>query len=135
MRDEITEIKEKIKELEDRITKLENTVFQDSSFKPLKKKISIREFILQKKPKSDVEKALVVGYYLENFEGVECFNVRDIEDGLRRAKEKFRKNVNDLIYQNIKKGFMMECEEKKDGLKAFTLTNSGEEFVKNELGK
>ena len=135
MRDEITEIKEKIKELEDRITKLENTVFQDSSFKPLKKKISIREFILQKRPKTAIQKIVVIGYYLERFEKMECFTIKDIENGFRQAKEYAGKNISDLINKNIKKGYLMECKEKKDQLKTFTLTNSGVEFVENELGK
>ena len=135
MRDLIIEIKEKIEELEDRITKLENIVFQDSSFKPLKKKISIREFILQKKPKTATQKVLLIGYYLEHFEKIECFTVKDIENGLRQAKEHAGKNISDLINKNIKRGYVMECKEKKGRLKTFTLTNSGEEFVENELGK
>mgnify|MGYP000250469921 CR=1 FL=1 len=135
MRDEIIKIKEKVKELEDRVTKLENIVFQDSSFKPLKKKISIREFILQKKPKTATQKVLVIGYYLEHFEKMECFTVKDVENGLRQAKEYAGKNISDLINKNIKKGYVMECKEKNGRLKTFTLTNSGEKFVENELGK
>lgn len=135
MKDEIIEIKEKLKELEERITKLESIVFQDSSFKPLKKKISIREFILQKKPKTAIQKVLVIGYYLEHFEKIECFTVKDVENGLRQAKEYAGKNISDLINKNIKKGYVMECKEKNGRLKTFTLTNSGEKFVENELGK
>ena len=100
-----------------------------------KKQISIKEFILAKKPKDDVQRTLVIGYYLEKYKGMNCFNAKDIEEGFREAKEKVPDNVNYKAIQNIKSGYMMEAKEKKDKFKAWTLTSTGERFVENGIKK
>ncbi|MEM2125724.1 MAG: hypothetical protein QXQ53_04935 [Candidatus Methanosuratincola sp.] len=64
---------------------------------------------------------------------MKSFNVQDLEKGFRDAKEKVPVNVNDCVNKNIRKGHMMDAEEKKDGIKAWCLTNSGIEFVDNSL--
>jgi len=131
--EEIMEIKKKLKEHEERISKLESL----SQTKPetVKKKISIKEFILSKKPKNDVQKTLTVGYYLEKYENLSSFNVKDLEKVFMAAREKVPKNIGDKIQLNIKKGHMMEVEEKKDNLKAWILTNSGEKYTRNGFKK
>lgn len=125
------EVRKILEDHEKRIQRLEQ--LYKSKPTTTKKQISIKEFILSKKPKNDVEKTLVIGYYLENFRDMSYFNAKDLEEGFREAKEKVPKNVNDKAYQNIKRGFMMEAKEKKDKLKAWNLTSTGERFVENEL--
>ena len=125
------EIKKILNDHEKRIQRLER-LFESKPIQT-KKQISIKEFILTKGPKNDVEKTLVIGYYLENFRGLSSFNAKDLEDGFREAKEKVPENINYKVIKNIKKGFMMEAKEKKDKLKAWTLTSTGERFVENEL--
>lgn len=131
--EEIMEIKKKLKEYEERISKLESV----SQTKPetVKKKISIKEFILSKKPKNDVQKTLAVGYYLEKYENFSHFNVKDLERGFIAAREKVPKNIGDKVQLNIKKGHMMEFKEKKDNLKTWILTNSGEKYIKSDFKK
>lgn len=124
---EIASIKEQLKQHEKRILKLE-MVLTPVSNAP-KKKISIKEFILSKKPKDDIEKALTIGYYLEKYDGMNSFNANDLKRGFRTAKEKYPNNVNDKVNKNVDKGYMMEVEEKKENLKAWMLTNSGEKHV------
>ena len=130
---EIIEIKKKLEEHEKRISKLESL----SQTKPetIEKKLSVKEFILSKKPKNDVQRTLAIGYYLEKYESFSSFNVRDLEEGFRAAKEKVPSNAGDKVQLNIKKGHMMEAKEKKDNLKALVLTNSGEKYVKNDFRK
>lgn len=131
--EEIIEIKKKLEEHEKRITKLESL----SQTKPetIEKKLSVKEFILSKKPKNDVQRTLTIGYYLERYENFSSFNVRDLEESFRAAKEKVPSNVGDKVQLNIKKGHMMEAKEKKDNLKALVLTNSGEKYVENNFRK
>lgn len=131
--EEIIEIKKKLEEHEKRISKLESS-FQTKP-ETIKKELSIKEFILLKKPKGDVQRTLAVGYYLEKYENLSLFNVKDLEKGFRSAKERVPGNINDKAYQNIKRGYMMEAEEKKDDLKAWVLTNSGERYVENGFKK
>ncbi len=129
--DELGDIKKILGQHEERISHLES--FFRSKPKESKKELSIKEFILQKQPKSDVEKALAIGYYLEQYRHVSPFNAKDLEDGFREAKEIVPRNVNLAVINNIGKGRMMEAREKKDNLKSWTLTSTGEKFVENEL--
>lgn len=133
MSEEVGKIKKKLEEHEERISRLER-LFQTKP-EVIKKKISIKEFILQKRPKSDVQKALVIGYYLEKYQDFSSFNVKDVEQGFREAREKIPTNVGDKIQKNIAKGHMMEAGEEKEEMKAYFLTSSGERFVENNFGK
>lgn len=127
------EIREKLADLEERIGKLEG-LFK-SNPKVVSKEISIKEFILQKTPKDDVQKTLAIGYYLEKYDNLSVFNAKDLEDAFSRAKEKPPKNINYKVIKNIEKGYMMESKDKKDNLKAWSLTNSGEKVVENNFEK
>lgn len=131
--EEIMEIKKKLEEYDKRISKLESL----SQTKPesVKKKISIKEFILSKKPKDDVQKTMAIGYYLEKYENLPSFNAKDLEKGFRAAKESVPNNINYKVIRNIDQGCMMEVEEKKNSLKAWVLTNSGEKHVENGFKK
>lgn len=138
MKEDIKEVKGILCEHEQRISKLEaliskpitKTVTTDT-----KKGMSLKEFILLKKPNDDSTKTLCIGYYLEKYTECTSFNAEDLKKAFRSAKESPPGNINDRINKNIAKGFMMEAEEKKNNHKAWMLTSSGEKFVENELGK
>lgn len=130
---EIEDIKKKLDEHEKRISKLEEFLPKTPIVKT--KKISIKEFILSKKPKNDTDKTLTIGYFLEKHEGVTPFNVKDIENGFRNAREPLPKNLSDKIQMNAKKGFIMLAKERKDKLLSWVLTNSGEKYVENGFKK
>lgn len=126
LEDRISKIQQKLMEHEKRISELEEAL----RTKPkITKKSSIREFILSKSPKSEMEKVLTVAYYLQTFESLASFNVKDLEKGFRRAKEKIPTNLNYEVIRNIRRGYMMEAEEKKDKRMAWGVTNSGEKQV------
>jgi nitrogen regulatory protein PII-like uncharacterized protein len=129
---ELEEIRKILAQHEKRISNLERLFI--SKPKKIKKELSFKEFILQKQPKNNVEKVLVVGYYLEHYRGISPFNIKDLEAGFREAKEVAPKNINLAVLQNVSKGTMMEAKEKKDNLKTWTLTIKGESAVENKLG-
>jgi rubrerythrin len=112
---------------EERLRRLE------SHFKQMPEKsskdTSPREFTMQKQPKSEVEKALVVGYFLEQDRGYTSFNAQDLMDAFREAKEIVPANINLAVIKNVAKGLFMETKEKKNGRKAWTLTNGGLSYV------
>jgi len=128
---EIAEIEKRIQDHEKRISELEELII--SKPEDFRKGISIKEFVLDKKPKSAVQKTLAIGYYLEKYENMPSFNVKDLEKGFREAKEIVPPNINDKVNQNIMKGHIMELKEKKEGLKSWNLTNTGERFVENDF--
>ena len=99
------------------------------------KKQSIKEFILSKKPKDDVQKTLSIFYYLENNENLESVCIKDIERGFREAKESVPKNINDKVSKNMYKGLIMNVKEQKGNNKAWILTSSGEKSVENGFKK
>lgn len=124
---DLSEIKRILSEHERRISSLENLI--KSKPEKAKKKLSIKEFLLEKQPKKNVEKTLAIGYYLEHYKNISPFNAKDLENGFREAKEPLPQNINLTVIQNIEKGYMMEAEEKKDSLKAWVLTSTGERVV------
>ena len=131
MSEEIDEINKTLQEHEKRIIKLEKLLLAKPEAP--KKRLSIKEFILQKHPTNDLEKALAIGYYLEKYENLASFNAKDVEKGFRASREVVPTNVADKIQKNIAKSYMMEEEEERDGLKAYALTNSGERIVENDF--
>jgi hypothetical protein len=125
-----SELKRILDDHERRISALEG---MPEKLKSAGKKLSIKEFVLTKNPVDDVQRALVIGYYLENFDGAEAFNVRDLTEGFRLARERVPLNMNDKVNMNRAKGYMMKAGGKKDNLKAWVLTSLGERFVDGGL--
>jgi nitrogen regulatory protein PII-like uncharacterized protein len=126
----IDDIMKKLEDHERRISALEKI---PESGVNKRKRISIKEFILEKNPTDDVQKTLVIGYYLEHFRGISPFNTKGLAEGFREAREPVPININDKVNSNIAKAYMMDAGEKKDNLKAWVLTNSGERFVNENL--
>jgi hypothetical protein len=131
--EQIQRLKERLGQHDKRISKLERLLQEKPQ--AVRKPMSIREFILAKKPENDVQKALAIGYYLEKHEDFSSFNVRNLADGFRAAKERVPQNVSDKVQWNIRKGHMMEAKAKKNNLKAWFLTGSGEEYVESGFTK
>ena len=124
---------QKLKEHEKRIIKLENSILKGVEIEKVEKKMSIREFLLSKKPKDYVNKTLAIGRFLEKYKDLEFFNKNDLEEYFKKAKEKLPSNTNDKVNRNIKKGYMTEVDKKKDNLKCWCLTKSGIKFCENNF--
>lgn len=99
------------------------------------RKMSIKEFLLERAASDDVQKTLAIGYFLETQEGMSSFNKTDLEKGFRAAKETVPANINDKVNMSIKNGHLMDAAEKKNSLKAWNLTSSGEKYLKNGFKK
>lgn len=82
--------------------------------------------------KSDVDRVLVAGYYLETAEDARSFTAGEIKDAIRGAKAVLPGNLSDIIAKNIKQGLMMHAGD-KDGRMAYVLTTDGVEFVAEQL--
>lgn len=125
-------IKKILKNHERRISALEKRIPPTPRLS-ITKRLSVKEFILSKNLNKDVDKTLAIGYFFEKYEKMNSFNVKDLKRGFVAAKERVPPNINDKINLNIKKGMMMEADEKKDNLTAWVLTNKGEKFVENDF--
>src|SRR3989344_2095586 len=93
------------------------------------RQISPKEFLIEKKPSSEVQKTLVLCYFIEHKLGTSPFNIDDLTRVYKLAKEVIPSNLNDKINKNIDKGYLVEAEDKKDTKKAWHLTLSGENFI------
>jgi hypothetical protein len=129
---EIEELKSKISELEDRIQLIEKR-FNPEEIQAFTKDLSVREFLNSVKTSNDVQKTLLIMFFLEKYEGLTRINIDDLRSGFRNAKEPVPKNISDKIYLGIKKGHIMETSEKKDKKSCFMVTNTGEKYIENEL--
>lgn len=89
------------------------------------KQISIREFLNKTNPSNDLQRTLVVAYYLEKFGQLESFNKLDLEEGFELARQNIPSNVNVSVNKNIEKGLLMPVKNNKDNLKAWVVTNTG----------
>ena len=95
----------------------------------IKKKTSIKEFLLEHPPRTDIQRTLAIGYFLENRAGMASFTKPDLEKGYSAAKETPPSNIGVNIRHCIKQGHMMDADEKKNNKAAYVVTRSGEQFV------
>ena len=91
---------------------------------------TLGEFLDQKgNPKKHTEVVAVFAYWLFKVEKMNSFNVKDIVvcyDSVRKAKPT---NPNQIINTDVASHLFAQASEKKEGLKAWILTRTGEEFV------
>ena len=125
--DSINKIWNKLEEHENRIKKLEESHRERPT--TVEKKQSINEFLLLAKPDGDIEKTLVIGYYLEKNEWLPFFNIKDLKRFFKSTKSAIPENINDKVNKNIAKGLMVEMTEKKEDLQTWSLTTTGEKLV------
>lgn len=129
---------QRLLDLEDRVARLETTqtpVSPGNNTQITQKKFSAKEFLMNQELKSEIQKTLALGYYLEHTEGLSSFNVNDLVSVFQSAKEKRPKNMNDAVNKNVARGLLMEAGEKRDGMKAWVLTRSGEQYIETNFLK
>lgn len=136
----LQEILTSVKGLDARVAALEKssaipTIGSTATAAPTMRKQSIKEFLLEKSPSGGVQMTLAIAYYLETVDGLISFNKDDLERGYRAAKESVPKNINDKVGMCIASGYMMEAEAKKDSLKAWVITRTGEQAVEKGFSK
>lgn len=134
---ELSQIEEMLNSHEERIRKLEgntNNVSKPESSSG-KKQMSLTEFILEKKLSDALQLTVSFAYYLEKFESQDSFNIADMQNCFKRARETIPANISDKINQCIKKGWIAEHREKKDNMKSFYITNKGVLAVENNFKK
>jgi hypothetical protein len=95
------------------------------------KTLSIREFIQKFGFTKHTDITLAFGYYLEKYSGVPEFTRADINNCYYEAKLE-RSNTSQMIIQNIKRGYMMPSK-RKGGKSLYTLTSTGEGFIKSRV--
>lgn len=97
------------------------------------KALSIREFMQRLAFTKHTDITVAFGYYLEKHSGITEFTPADINNCYYEAKLE-TSNTSQMIILNIRRGYMMPSKKKDaKGKKLYTLTDSGEKFVKSKL--
>lgn len=94
---------------------------------------SIASFLNGKKFSNDVELVMGVGYYIECIEKNGSFTSKDVENKLTEARKAKPGNISLALSQNIKKGYLRECKDKKDNLKAYSVLGEGIEWCESYI--
>jgi hypothetical protein len=132
----LEEILSSVKSLDARLSKLESDAARgDIEARLGEKKLSLKEFLIERGPSNGVQTTLAIGYFLENYDGASPFNAADLERGFRAAREPVPPNINDKANLCVKNGHFMEHSAKKDNTKAWLVTRTGEEVVRAGFGK
>ncbi len=100
----------------------------------LAKGVSVGECIKQFDLKKHTDLVLPFGYYLEQHARLKDFTPADINNCYYEAKID-RSNTSQMIVQDIRRGFLMAAKGQKGAKQHYTLTRSGEDFVKAALIK
>jgi hypothetical protein len=91
------------------------------------KKTSAAEFVKKSTAKNQIDRALVLGYFLEKVEGFSGFTSTELAQLGRETKNPFT-NASDAIAKLTGRGLMMSAGD-KEGQRAHALTASGEAYV------
>lgn len=105
-----------------------STILSSTHMPASTKGMSAAQFFKKVSPKSDVDRVLAAGYFLEKFKNQDSFTAAEVAATIKDAKIPPPKNTNHSINQNIKKGHMMPSGD-KEGKMAFVLTSDGEEAI------
>lgn len=96
--------------------------------------VSASEFVRQFGFKKHTDFVLAFGYYLEQHAGLKAFTALDINNCYYEAKME-NSNSSQMIIRNIRRGFVMEARGDKGAKRRYTLTQSGEEYLKKALAR
>jgi hypothetical protein len=129
-----TEVQKIVKALESIEERLKPpTITGTEKPKGATKGLSLPEFINRLSPKTDSDKALCCGYYIQKVRGTESFTTKSLRSTYIEAKLRKSPNMSEAVGKNVRKGFMSPTGQKKEGLSSYYVTRDGEAFVESGL--
>jgi hypothetical protein len=90
------------------------------------KAYSAAELFASKNWRTEIDKVVLAGFYLEQFGSIQSYTIQEIRDCLVAAKIILPKNVNLAILQAAQKGWIMEVPSQSGTRKVWALTQTGE---------
>jgi hypothetical protein len=91
---------------------------------------TLGEFLdIKGNPQKHTDVVAVYAYWLFKKEGFQSFNVKNIIDCYDKTRRAKPKNPNQIINANVSSHLFSEASEKKESLKAWVITRTGEEYV------
>jgi len=102
--------------------------------KPVPLPTQISEFLAQKNITTHIDRIVAILYY-QYHTGNELTTIAELGGAYSSARARPPRNFSDFLAQCIRKGYVVEARDKKDGKKAWQITPSGEKFVEYDLSK
>lgn len=121
----IEEVREEVEQLKNRVERLEHALQRGQT---TRSQSSLRTLLQNYDPSSHTERALVIGYYLEKFEGRDGFTTGDLRDGYIESKTPLPANLSDVIAKTGEKGWAMPIGE-EDQRQVWQITGEGERLI------
>lgn len=92
----------------------------------------LSEFLAGKNITTHLDRIVAILYY-QYHKGNSLTTIVELEEAYSNARVKAPRNFSDVLAQCIRRGYVVEAKDKKDGKKAWQITPTGEEFVEAEL--
>ena len=90
---------------------------------------TVSEFLATAAPRSHVDTVVQMAYYLWRSGDTAGVTIEELLGAYAQARLKKPKNVSDVLATAIRKGYLVEAAQKKDGKKCWLITQTGEAFV------
>lgn len=94
--------------------------------------MQVSEFLAQRKISTETDRVVAILYY-QFHNGQESSTRAEILEAYSAARTRKPTNLADVIARCIRKGNIIEAPEKKEGQKAWQITQSGEKYVEEQL--
>lgn len=95
---------------------------------------TVSEFLAAAAPRNHVETAVLVAYFMWRSGDGAGMTIEELVGSYAQARLKRPKNPSDVLAQAIRKGYLLEAPQKKDGKKAWLITQTGEAYVEGGRG-
>ncbi len=93
--------------------------------------MELNEFLASKKAESHPDRLVAIAYYYYRRSG-DSITTKDVADAYGKVRLKKPQNIHDVLSTCIRRGILVDTE-KKDGMRAWLITPSGESYVEREL--
>lgn len=94
--------------------------------------MQVSEFLADKNITIHMDRIVAILYYNYGKSG-ELTTVAELEEAYSNARVKPPRNFSDILATCIRKGYVVEAKDKKDGKKAWQITPTGKKFVEEEI--
>jgi hypothetical protein len=94
--------------------------------------MDLTEFLASKKATTHPDRVVAVAYYTYHTQNGAGVTTQDLTDAYSRARIKRPQNFPDVIAACVRRGRLVEGE-RKDGLKSWVITRTGEAYVEQNL--
>jgi hypothetical protein len=94
--------------------------------------MDLTEFLAAKKVTTHPDRVVAIAYFTYHTQGGAGVTTQDLTDAYSRARVKKPQNFPDVIAACVRRGRLVEGE-RKDGMKAWVITRTGESYVEQTL--